>query len=160
MSNAANKLAAVLMAAAIVTACTSESEKRQAAAEALRTQAEQLVAAGSPEQAMILLDSIDSAYREQTAVRRNAMATRAAAVEARALAGIAPADTRIAQAQLRVDSLAGMFTAIEGPRGLEGYTVAREIAKQDVTVSGGIQPRLDADGYLSIAAVVKGKRRA
>ncbi len=159
MSNAANKLTAIALLAALASAsCTSEAERRAAAAEQLRQQAETLVAAGSYDDAMSLLDSIDNGYREQTAVRRNAMATRAAAIEARSLQQIGPAEQHMAAAQLRADSLAALFVHIDGPRGLEGYSVAKDIARQDVTRDGGIQPRLDSDGYLSIAAVVKGKK--
>lgn len=123
----------------------------------MRVQAENLTASGDYEQAMLLLDSIDSGYHEQTAVRRNAMATRAAAIEARAMQQIGPAEEMMVRAQLRVDSLSKLFIHIDGPRGLEGYRVAQELAKQDVTDATGIQPRIDGDGYLSIAAVVKGR---
>ena len=147
MSNAANKLTAIAVLAALASAsCTSEAERRAAAAEQLRQQAETLVAAGSYDDAMSLLDSIDNGYREQTAVRRNAMATRAAAIEARSLQQIGPAEQHMAAAQLRADSLAALFVHIDGPRGLEGYSVAKDIARQDVTRDGGIQPRLDSDG--------------
>lgn len=158
MYNAANKIIIpAIVAAVIATSCTSEAERRAKEAEQLRAQAETLVGAGQYEEAMVLLDSLDSAYREQTGVRRMGLATRAAAIEARSISEIGPADQRLAAAQLRVDSLSQLFVHIDGPRGLEGYSVAKELAKQDVTDGTGIQPRLDNDGYLSIAAVVKGK---
>jgi len=157
MFSAANKLAILALgtAVAVATACTSESERRAAAAEQLRTQAESLAASGNYEQAIALLDSIDQTYREQTDIRRKAMATRATTIESRALQQIGPAEIRMAQAQLRTDSLQKLFVHIDGPRGLEGYSVAKELAKQDVTDATGIQPRLDHEGYLCIAAVVK-----
>ena len=159
MCNAASKtlLAAVALAMA-ATACTSEKERRAAAAEQLRVQAEALVASGQSEQALALLDSLDNAYGEQTAVRRNALATRAAAIEAATMERIGPAQEALVRAQLTVDSLQALFVHIEGTRGLEGHRVAKELAKNNVTASTGIEPRIDGDGYMSIAAVVKGKR--
>ena len=157
MFNAANKFLAATLAVAALSACTSEAERRAAAAEDLRSQAESMVAAGNYDSAMSLLDSIDSAYREQTEVRRNSLATRAAAIEGNTLQLIGPAEERLARAQLRTDSLSAMFIHVDGPRGLEGYNVAKELAGKDVTAATGIQPRLDSEGYLSIAAVVKGK---
>lgn len=159
MCNAASKtlLAAVALAMA-ATACTSEKERRAAAAEQLRVQAEALVASGQSEQALALLDSLDNAYGEQTAVRRNALATRAAAIEAATMERIGPAQEALVRAQLTVDSLQALFVHIEGTRGLEGHRVAKELAKNNVTASTGIEPRIDGDGHMSIAAVVKGKR--
>ena len=158
MCNAASKLIIAAALAAAATACTSEKERRAAAAEQLRVQAETLVASGHSEQALALLDSIDSAYGEQTAVRRTALATRAAAIEAATMQRIGPAQEALVRAQLTADSLQALFVHVDGPRGLEGHRVARELAKNDVTASTGIEPRIDGDGYLSIAAVVKGKR--
>lgn len=162
MSNAASKPLRTLLLAALIlgatTSCTSEAERRAARAEALRLEAETLAASGDCEQSLALLDSLDRAYREQTDVRRRAMATRATAIERRSLQLIGPADSLLAASQLRVDSLGALFVHIDGPRGLEGHYVARELRTNDVTASTGIEPRVDAEGYLSIAAVVKGRR--
>lgn len=159
MYNAASKLtvAAALVAAAALAGCKSESERRAERAEAMRIEAETLAASGDYEQSLALLDSIDSAYHEQTAVRRKAMATRATAIEARSLRQIGPADSLLAASQLRADSLGALFVYVDGPRGLEGHYVARELKGHDVTDGTGIEPRVDAQGYLSIAAVVKGR---
>ena len=91
-------------------------------------------------------------------MRRNALATRAAAIEAATMERIGPAQEALVRAQLTVDSLQALFVHIEGTRGLEGHRVAKELAKNNVTASTGIEPRIDGDGYMSIAAVVKGKR--
>lgn len=157
MCNAASKISIIALVAVASAACTTEAERRAEAADNLHTQAEAMVASGAYDEAIVLLDSLDSAYREQTATRRVSLATRAAAIEGRALQQIGPAEQRLAKAQMRADSLAALFVSVDGPRGLEGYSVARELAGQNVTASTGVQPRIGADGYLTLAAVVKGK---
>ena len=157
MFSAANKTLILAAATLLASSCTTEAERRAAAAEDLRVQAVELIKAGDHAQAMALLDSIDSAYHEQTAVRRTALSSRAEAIAGLAMQQIGPADERLAKATLRADSLAAYFVNVEGPRGLEGYAVAKDLAKQNVTATTGVQPRVDNDGYISIAAVVKGK---
>ena len=157
MFNAASKYAAIAAIILSAASCTSEAERRARAAEELRAQAAALVESRDFEQAMVLLDSLDAAYRDQTAVRRAGLAVRASAIEGLSISRIEPADKRLALAQLAVDSLGALFTRIDGPRGLDAYSVASELARQEVTASTGVQPRVDDDGYLSIAAVVKGR---
>ncbi len=157
MFNAASKCAIIAAVALSALSCTSESERRARAAGELHEQAAALVEEHRYEQAIALLDTIDSAYRDQTAVRRAGLATRAAAIEGLAISRIEPAGKRLALAQLAVDSLCALFAAVDGPRGLEGYSVPKELAKTEVTASTGVQPRVDGEGYLSIAAVVKGR---
>ncbi|MDE6271213.1 MAG: hypothetical protein K2M12_10240 [Muribaculaceae bacterium] len=158
MSNAANNLAlAALIAAVALTGCKSESARRAERAEALRLEAETLASSGDYEQSIALLDSLDRTYHEQTDARRRALANRATAIEGLTLKKIAPADSLMALSQLRADSLATLFTWVEGPMGLEGHYVANELKGHDVTDATGIEPRVDPDGYLSIAAVVKGR---
>ncbi|MDE6285910.1 MAG: hypothetical protein K2L99_02825 [Muribaculaceae bacterium] len=157
MFNAASKYAAIAALILSAASCTSEADRREHAAEELRSQAAALVEQRDFEQAIALLDSLDSAYRDRTAVRRAGLAVRAAAIEGLSISRIEPAEKRLALAQLAVDSLGALFTRIDAPRGLDGYSVARELAKQEVTAATGVQPRIDDDGYLSIAAVVKGR---
>lgn len=158
MYNAASKLTIVaLVAAAMLAGCKSEQARRAERAEALRLEAETLAANGDYEQSLALLDSLDSAYREQTDVRRSAMTTRAKAIERHSMRQIGRADSVLAAAQLCADSLAAFFVRVDGPRGLEGHYVERGIKGRDVTASTGIEPRVDEQGYLCIAAVVRGR---
>lgn len=157
MFNAINRFTFLAAATLMAVSCTTETERRAAAAEDLRAQAAELIRAGNHTQAIAILDSLDSAYHEQTGVRRSALASRAEAIAGLAMQNIGPADERLAKATLHADSLAAYFVNVEGPRGLEGYAVAKDLAKQNVTAATGVQPRVDNDGYISLAAVVKGK---
>lgn len=158
MFKGVNKIASILAATAMIAGCTTEAERRHASAEQLHADAVQLNADADFAGALVLLDSLDTAYREQTEVRRAALATRAAAIEGVTIERIGPADRELAAATIAADSLGNLFTTTDGTRGLEGYTVAKTLAKTDVTASTGIQPRLDSDGYLTLACVVKGRK--
>lgn len=159
MCNAANKLAlaAFLAAAVFAAGCKSESQRRAERAEALRLEAETLAASGDYVQSLALLDSLDRTYREQTDTRRRAMANRASALEGYTISKMGSADSLLAASQLRADSLGALFVWVDGPRGLEGHYVANGLKGRDVTAATGLEPRVDPDGYLSIAAVVKGR---
>ena len=106
--------------------------------------------------AIELLDTINSRYRGQTEIRREALAVRAEAMEGIAMDSISAGDQALAEATLRVQSLEGRFRHVDSNVGLDGYYLPKD-ASDKVMTRTGIQPRVSDDGHFYIVANVQGR---
>lgn len=153
MYNAINKS---LFAAAVMAVCFSCSDKEKAAATELYNQCESAVDARNYTGALAILDTLDSRYPEQTAVRRDALRLRAAVMEGLAIDSIATTDAALAQATADVEQWAPRFRHVDSSVGLEGYYLPKGVDEKMMTASG-IQARVSDKGYFYIVANVQGK---
>ena len=132
-------LAAFALMAAAVSAC-GDKEKRQA--EALYVEAETAAQNGDYRQSVALLNSIDSLYPKQVAIRRKAMHLRAKSGEHITLDEIAANEAERARLTLEGDSLQQLLSKVDHP--LEPYYVAK--GAKSVVGDNGIEARMAPDG--------------
>ncbi|MGM9845699.1 MAG: hypothetical protein ACI30K_05660 [Muribaculaceae bacterium] len=151
-------VAIAIAAVSLISGACSDNAKRLTAAQGLLAEAETAVEAKNYAEAMTLLDSLNTAYREQLEVRRQSERVRAAAIEGVTIDSIETCDYRLATLQLQADSLAALFRHVEGTRGLEGYRVDNTVYAADRLNATCVQPRLSDDGYLYIVANLQGRR--
>ncbi len=146
----------LLAAIAISMAFTSCGDKDKEGAMALYQQSQEAVAARNFAGAVELLDTLNSRYPEQTAIRRDGLRVRAAAIEGMAIDSIATSSQALAEATLAVENLRGDFRHIEGYGGLDGYFIPKK-APQKVMTATGIQPRVSEKGLFYMVVNVQGK---
>lgn len=151
-------VAIAIAAISLFSNACSDNAQRLAAAQSLLSEAETAVEAKNYDTAMTLLDSLNTAYREQLDVRRQSERVRAAAIEGVTIDSIETCDYRLATLQLQADSLSAAFRRVEGTRGLEGYRVDNMVYSADRLNATCVQPRLSDDGYLYLVANLQGRR--
>ena len=153
MFSAINK---TLCAAAFMLALAACGNADREGAAALLDESRSAVAGRDFVKAIGLLDTINSRYRGQTEIRREALAVRAEAMEGIAIDSISAGDQALAEATLRVQNLEGGFKHVDSNVGLDGYYLPKD-ATDKVMTATGIQPRVSDDGHFYIVANVQGR---
>lgn len=106
--------------------------------------------------ALVLLDTLNSRYPDQTAVRRDGLRLRAMAMEGVAADSISSADKALAEATLRLEAIAPKFRHVDSTVGLEGYFLPVGVS-EEIMNTNAIQPRVTDKGYFYIVANIQGK---
>lgn len=153
MFNAISKTIFATALCAAVAACGNADRE---GASALLQESSQAVENHDYRTAIELLDTINSRYRAQTEIRREALVVRARAMEGIAIDSISAGDRALAEATLRVENLEGDFKHIAGTGGLDGYYIPKDASDKVMTVTG-IQGRVSDDGHFYIVANVQGR---
>ncbi len=154
MYNAANKLMAV--AVVCLAAAASCADKDRQGAEALVAQTEAALENHNYQGALVLLDTLNARYPEQTAIRRGALRLRASAMEGIALDSIAVASEQLAETTLAREACDQRFRHVDSSVGLEGYFIPKG-APEKVMTATGIQPRVSDKGFFYIVVNVQGR---
>lgn len=153
MYNVINKIAIGLLLASSLVACT---DKDKEGAQELFTKSEAAIASKDYQGALVFLDTLNSRYASQTAIRRDALRLRAQAMESMALDSISVSDKDLAEATIRVQEWAPRFRHVDSSVGLEGYFLPKGINEKMMTKSG-IQARVSDKGFFYIVANVQGR---
>lgn len=151
-----NAISKTICAAALLSAVAACGNADRDGAAALLQESRQAVENHDYRSALELLDTINSRYRAQTEIRREALVVRAEAMEGIAIDSISAGDRALAEATLRVENLEGGFKHIAGTGGLDGYYLPKEASDKVMTVTG-IQGRVSDDGHFYIVANVQGR---
>lgn len=153
MLNAINKLCIAGALTLMLGACGGGDRDE---ASKLLSQSEAAVASGNYSGALTLLDTLNSRYSEEIAVRRDGLRVRAMAMEGLARDSISAADTALAQATIDVEEYAPKFRHVDSSVGLEGYYLPTGVNEKVMTTSG-IQARVSDKGFFYIVANVQGR---
>lgn len=145
-------LAAVLLALSLASCGNKERES----AAALYADSEQAIATGNYSGALVMLDTLNSRFPEQTQIRKDALRLRAMAMEGLATDSISAGSEALAVATLRVEELRPGFRHVDSSVGLEGYFIPKD-APEKVMTTTGLQPRVSDKGFFYIVANVQGK---
>ncbi len=152
MCNATIKIVTSLLMTAVFVSCDRDKD----AAQSLLSQARQSIEDRNYHQAVLLLDSIDSAYASQVGVRRLAMNVRPRAVEGMTLNEIEKIDSVLAVSQAEYSTLTPYFETVNDPRLVEPYIVAKN-APKSLLETTGIQARITSEGdFYVISSLVGG----
>lgn len=146
------KYAAAAAVAALAAACGNSGSE---AASGLYTQAEQAYSAGNYQQAIDLIDSIKSAYPEQTEIRKKGLHLSRKAMEGLLLRQLSTADSTMVVLQARGDSLKECLTWVNNP--IEGYYVAKGTDPAAATETTGVQARMSPEGMFYLVSCLKGR---
>ena len=130
MFSAINK---TLCAAAFMLALAACGNADREGAAALLDESRSAVAGRDFVKAIGLLDTINSRYRGQTEIRREALAVRAEAMEGIAIDSISAGDQALAEATLRVQNLEGGFKHVDSNVGLDGYYLPKDATDKVMT---------------------------
>ena len=150
MYKGATKVLAIGLLALAATAC---ADKAHDGALELCAQAQQQIDARNYAGALVMLDTLNSRYADQVAVRRDALRLRAMAMEGLATDSISAASATLAQATLDVEALEPDFRHITSSVGLDGYYIPKS-AKTEVMTGNAIQPRVSEQGHFYLVANV------
>lgn len=155
MYSAIKRIGTALAIAAMMASC-SQADPDKKAAQELLAEATRLMGEGNAEQALALMDTIDTKYASQVDVRREALGLRPRAIEQVTMRQISVADSLLAATQIEINELQGAFTHVSGDD-LEGYYIVSG-AKGGFINSTGIEPRVnDANHMFYIVAQISGK---
>ena len=163
MYNAANRIPAMgskvmalclLAFSLLASSCGPDEEQRRATS--LYDEAEQAIAGGNYADANALLDTLDTACRAQTEIRRQALRLRLMAKEGMVIDSIGVLDEALCRARIANDSLAPLFRHVDNNVGLDGYYLPKS-AKGNAMNATSIQPRVTDDGLFYIVANVEGR---
>lgn len=97
------------------------------------------------DKAICLIDSINTSYKEQTQVRRNALHLLAKATEGKTLREIEQNDSLITILQVEYNSMTPVFMEINDPKLVEGYIIAKK-ANRPILEESGLQARITPNG--------------
>ncbi len=149
MLNEVIKLSAVVAAVSILglSSCSSESETARAARE-LYEQAEACNLAGEPAKALMLLDSIQNAYKGETDWQRAAMKFRPTVMISASEQQIQAVDDSIAMLEQQYNEALPKMKRIADARLVEPYFVDKATYNAEFMNTTGIQPRVSEIGQL------------
>ena len=149
MSNAAIKFSMLgaAMGAIVAVSCSGESEQARAA-RLLYEEAESCNLAGEPEKALVLLDSIQNNYKEETDWQRAVMKLRPTIMINASEKQILAIDDSIAGLEAAYNALQPKMRRIADPRLVEPYIVDKASYNADFMKTTGIQPRVSEIGQL------------
>lgn len=156
MFNAANKTIAALMIAAALVSCGENNKEK---AQALLDEASSLVERGDYGAAIEVIDTLDTRYAKEIDVRKQGLLCRARAVEGLAKDSIIAADDMLTHSIEQMEAREKDFEHIELPNGLDGYFIAKSIYEKNAMNKTGIQPRVeDSEGYFQLAVNIHGRK--
>lgn len=145
---------AISASASLMVSCGGSDEQRQA--ESLFIMAETAAQNGDYQQAMSLLDSLDSTYPKQIEHRKKGAHLRATTLEKATIASIERNERQIAEAKLRNDSLSQFIVKVDNP--IEPYFVAKSMAGKSIVGKTGIEARMMPDGALYLISSLSGPK--
>lgn len=156
MFNAANKTIAALMIAAALVSCGENNKEK---AQALLDEASSLVERGDYGAAIEVIDTLDTRYAKEIDVRKQGLLCRARAVEGLAKDSIIAADDMLTHSIEQMEAREKDFEHIKLPNGLDGYFIAKSIYEKNAMNKTGIQPRVeDSEGYFQLAVNIHGRK--
>ena len=156
MFNAANKTIAALMIAAALVSCGENNKEK---AQALLDEASSLVERGDYGAAIEVIDTLDTRYAKEIDVRKQGLLCRARAVEGLAKDSIIAADDMLTHSIEQMEAREKDFEHIELSNGLDGYFIAKSIYEKNAMNKTGIQPRVeDSEGYFQLAVNIHGRK--
>lgn len=125
-----------------VASCSSDGTRESLTpATDLSHDIDKAIAAGRFDEAMSLIDSLNSTYADSLDLRRATIAQRARATEGQLIAAIQHADSALADARMRVDSLSRLFVAVKVSDRIAPYYIYNRIKGAGTSV----QPRVGDD---------------
>lgn len=150
MFNVKNSLAIVVIGL-MAASCGSGVSPEQQAAQALYETAENAFMAGRPEEALTILDSLDSSCRDFTGVMRQSRSLRPRAI-------IADCDNKMTELKemtdeknRQLDSVAQLMKFVEVPS-TDGYYVPKNVKESAFMNSTGVSSRVDPVGQFYVVA--------
>ncbi len=153
MSNAAIKYFA-LASAMLCMACSSGNEKEKA--NALYNEAAAAVENNDFNRAIMLVDSLKSAYPGQIDIRRNSLHILARANEGLALRRLESADSLVAVIQVDIEAMSNDITEIDNP--VEKYYVVKGTDPSKFYSKDGLQARMSPDGDLYLISSLASRK--
>lgn len=151
MFNAINRFAP-LTVLVLLAACGKTTSRSQIEAQMLLESATQAIDAGNPQQALLFLDSIDSAYKNETEIIKESIRLRPTVMGCLISTQIADNDSLLAERTAELDSIGKIMKYVSIPQ-TDGYYVAGEIDKS-FTNSTGISARVSPAGEFYIVSSV------
>lgn len=143
MRHAAISILAVAMLATGCSKSASEQASEQLA------EAQTAYEAGDYAKALALIENLDSTYRAEVDVRRQAMHLKPQIIEKQTLEELSITDSLVVLAQLRGDSISKTMHYVSNP--VEGYYVSTTEPK-DINATTGLYARMSPDGHFYIVA--------
>lgn len=148
MYSVVNKILCISCLALLLASCGNSN--RDAALQ-LSQEAENEVKAGNYDEAIILLDTLDTRYASEVEVRRSAMKYRAMAVEGVTIRRINAVDDTLAQLKAKLEEFETQFEYVANPgKGLGGNYIAKTLVKGTYD----ILPRINNEGYFTISVKI------
>lgn len=136
----------ILAVAMLATGC-SKSASEQASEQLAEAQI--AYEAGDYAKALALIENLDSTYRAEVDVRRQAMHLKPQIIEKQTLEELSITDSLVVLAQLRGDSISKTMRYVSNP--VEGYYVSTTEPK-DINATTGLYARMSPDGHFYIVA--------
>ena len=125
-----------------IASCSSDSSRESLTpATDLSHNIDKAIDDGRYDEALALIDSLNSKYADSLDLRRATIAQRARATEGRLIAAIQHADSVLADARMRVDSLSGLFVPVKVSDRIAPYYIYNKIKGASLSV----QPRVSDD---------------
>lgn len=129
MLNAATKfrslLTVVIAGSACMTILSACNDPQKKEAEQMLVSAQEAYDSGFYQQAIDLLDSIDTNFPRQIDVRRSGMSLRPKAIEKMTLEMLEETDSLLAYAEVNAEAMKNVLTFVEHP--IEGYYVSSRL---------------------------------
>lgn len=132
---------ALSLALSVASCSSNGSRESLTPATDLSHDIDKAIAAGRFDEAMSLIDSLNSTYADSLDLRRATIAQRARATEGLLIAAIQHADSALADARMRVDSLSRLFVAVKVSDRISPYYIYNRIKGAGTSV----QPRVGDD---------------
>lgn len=154
MLNVVNKISALLLLLAVITACGESKEEK--AAKELLAQAGVEMNQGNLDQALAIVDTIPTMFPKQVKVRREAMNLRPVIVEKMTNREIEECEADIEKTQHEFARVRERMIQIVNPELVEPYWVAAGQEKVNAMNTTGVQARVADDGAFTIISEVIG----
>lgn len=151
MYNVVNKILSFVLLSVLTYSC-GNSDKDLASR--LSAEAEGELKAGQYENAIELLDSLDTTYPKEVDIRRSAMKFRAMAIEALTIKRITVVDDTLALLNRELERLGEQFEYVKNPgKGLGGDYTYKSIVKSKYDII----PRVNDEGYYTLSLKISNK---
>lgn len=124
---------------------------------ALRESIDSAISQGKYSDAIVLMDSLDSAYPEEVELRSDVLRMRPSVIEGLTISEISLADSVLAEAEMAIEQLAPAFEHVENKALVENYYVSKAGKVKNLMNATGIEARLDEDFTFYIIASLQGK---
>lgn len=152
-TNTPRSIISAMAALSILASCSGSGDK--AKAQALLDEATTAYDAGNYAGALVLTDSIKSAYPAEIDVRRQALHLATRATEGLTVQKLQEADSLVAVLTVKGDSLQRLVKYIKNP--IEGYYTGATTDPESIGTINGLQARISPDGDFYIISSLKGK---
>lgn len=156
MYNAIKLFVISLFVIAISTSCSNSKERNEAARELL-AEAEDMRDCHDYEAAIALLDSVDRAYRDCIAERKNGTKIRIQTLIDLSTDSLQLGESRRESRQKMIDSLSSKFITVSMP-GTRGYRTIKAVFTGNEMSGSFIQARIDENDYFTLVINNAGKR--